>query len=82
MKAKVIKPKVLSTGQEVNEVLRVWRSLEAVVMTLGEADLLTLLEAEKAGGGRKVFLQRIFGRHAKVRASRETAEMRAAVKHG
>lgn len=75
-------PKILGTGHDIQEVLRVWRSLEAVVMTLGEQDLQTLYRAELAGKGRRLFLQRIYGRFSRMRALKEQAELRGGIKDG
>lgn len=62
------------------ETLRTWRTLEEAVMQCDEPTLKELLEAEKQGKGRRLFLQRIFGRYTMVRAARETRELKAAIK--
>lgn len=62
------------------DTLRTWRTMDAVVMTADEPTLRDLLEAEKTGKGRRLFLQRIYGRLSRVRAKREAAELKAAAK--
>lgn len=58
------------------DILRVWRTLDADIMTRTEEQCWALLEVEKTGKARRLFLQRIYGRASRLRASREIYELR------
>ena len=74
--------RTLSTGEAVDDVLRVWATTNAFVMKATEEDLNLLLAVEKAGKARRLFLQRIYGRMTRLRAKRETDDLRAVAKDG
>lgn len=60
--------------------LRNWRNLRAVVMKSDEEWLQKLLKHEMATKGRKLFLQSIYGRYSKLRYKREQADIMSAAK--
>jgi hypothetical protein len=70
----------LSDGTPFIEVMRVWRSLEALIMKLNETDVWNLYQFELANGGRHLFLQRLYGRFTRLRAAREVADLKAATR--
>ena len=57
------------------ETLSTWNALNAAVMHASEAECLALLEAEKKGKARRMFLLRIHSRLNKIRADRERREL-------
>ena len=52
-------------------VLDTWRSLNASLQQLKEAEVLEMLEHERQHKHRKVFLQRLHQRYTMLRAARE-----------
>lgn len=62
------------------EVLRTWRTMNDAVTTGSEELLSELLEAEAQGKGRHLFIQRIYGRFSRLRAARESKELKAMIK--
>lgn len=61
-----------------SEVLRTWRTLDVQIMSCTEEQCWQLLEEEKRGKARHLFLQRIYGRAATLRGKREAKELREA----
>ena len=53
-----------------------WSALNDLVMSLGEAECVALLKAEKAGRCRVRWLLRIRSRLSRLRADRERSELR------
>ena len=51
-----------------------WRSLNVYLSDLTEREVLDLLEYEKGGPRRKVFLIRLHQRYTRLRANREQRE--------
>lgn len=80
MAIKAPKAVLLSNGDNPSDVVRVFRTMEVVINNLGEDDLNILMAHEKANAGRRIFLQRIYGRMTRIRAKRETAELKEATK--
>jgi len=62
------------------DILRVWRTLEAVIMDMPEPQAWALLQYEKDNKGRHLFLQRLYGRASTLRSQREARELRASIK--
>ena len=58
-----------------------WRSLNAQLRTLGEAQVLELLTEERTGAGRVAILQRLHQRYNTLRVSRERIELLQEAKH-
>jgi hypothetical protein len=52
-----------------------WRSLNAKLTSLPEAEVLALLTAERSGARRRVILRRLHQRYSVLRASRERKEI-------
>ena len=62
------------------DVLASWNSLNAAIVSASEEDCLKLLNSEKSGRARRMFLLRIHSRLNKVRADRERLELTRAAK--
>jgi len=52
-----------------------WRSLNTILHTLPEEEVLELLEEEKVGAKRAMVLTRLHQRYSQLRASRERVEL-------
>lgn len=52
-----------------------WRELNARLLLLTEAQVLALLEEERAGKCRVAFLERLHQRYSVLRSERERAEL-------
>jgi hypothetical protein len=52
-----------------------WRSLNAILHTLPEKEVLVLLQREKEGDNRRVMLTRLHQRYSLLRMTRERAEL-------
>lgn len=63
-----------------SEILRVWRTLEAVIMDMPEPQAWALFQYEKDNKGRHLFLQRLYGRASTLRARREAREISTSIK--
>ena len=59
--------------------LRNWRTLNHVLTTLSEADLVAMLTHEMNGGRRMSMMERIHQRYNMVRCTRERLEIAACV---
>ncbi len=57
-----------------SDALHSWRTLDACILSLAEAELWRLLEIEVKGQHRRLFIQRLFGRANKLRENRELKE--------
>ena len=73
-------PRDPNLPENVEEILRVWRTLESVVMSMDEPTLWAVLAYECANKGRHLFIQRLFGRASTLRARRESAFYRLQAK--
>lgn len=63
-------------------ILKNARTLNAFLVTAGEADCAELLQAELAGKNRLILVLRIHSRLNRVRAAREREELRKGSKGG
>jgi hypothetical protein len=54
-----------------DQILTTWRTLDAVILSLTEAEVFSLLAYEFEHERRTIFLVRLFGRANKLRARRE-----------
>ncbi len=52
-----------------------WRSLNTILHTLPEEEVMELLEEEKVGAKRAMVLTRLHQRYSQLRASREREEL-------
>jgi hypothetical protein len=63
-----------------SEILRVYRVLDKEISNCTEQECWDLLAEEKAGRGRRLWLQRIYGRASVLRGKREAKEIREAAR--
>lgn len=75
-------PRDPNLPEDADSILRIWRTLDKEVMHLSEAALWALLKHEKQGRGRRLFLQRIYGRACTLRSIREQKEMHRFIQDG
>jgi hypothetical protein len=59
-----------------NQVLSTWQELNSFLLSAGEDDCRTVMEAEMAGKRRLMFVLRIHSRMNKLRAARERVELK------
>ena len=73
-------PRDPNLPEDAENILRIWRALDKEVMLLSEDALWALLKHEENGRGRRLFLQRIYGRATTLRSIREQKEMHTFIK--
>lgn len=68
------RPVSQSAKVDYSDVLKTWRSTLAYINTASEEDVMGALHHERTHKRRPLFLNRIYGRFAKLRCDRETKE--------